>query len=276
MNNLTAEEYLRQGDLEGALQMLKEQVRAQPANVQHRIFLFQLLCIQGDWQRALTQLNVAGELDDSTLAMVAMYRQVIACECFREEVFQGNKEPVVFGQPEQWVALLLEALKLTARGEYARSQELRAQAFDAAPATSGTIDAREFAWLADSDSRTGPIIEAMVDGRYLWVPQQRIKAISIDAPEDLRDLVWLPSHFFWSNGGESYGLIPARYPGSYKGDDPLLALSRKTEWQECAADLYLGMGQKIFTTDSADYPLLDVREIVFNSDDESPQEQPGG
>ena len=138
MNKLTAQEYLQQGDLQEALQLLQEQVRAQPADVLQRIFLFQLLCVQGQWERALTQLNVAGELDDSTLAMVSMYRQVIACERFREEVFLGNKDPVIFGKPEEWVALLIQALKLTAQGEYSKAQQIRTQAFDAVPMTSVT------------------------------------------------------------------------------------------------------------------------------------------
>ncbi len=265
MNNLTAEEYLQQGDLEEALQQLQDQVRAQPANVQHRIFLFQLLCVQGQWERALTQLNVAAELDDSTLAMVSMYRQVIACEQFREQVFLGNKEPVIFGKPGEWLALLIQALKLTAQGEYAKSQELRAQAFAAAGVTSGIIDEQAFEWFADSDPRLGPVMEAIVDGRYLWVPIENLKKIVIDEPTDLRDVVWLPAHFTWNNEGESYGLIPSRYPLSYQHGS-LLALSRKTQWHDCGEELFLGMGQKIWATQSNEYAVMDVRTIQFNNE----------
>ncbi|MDX2505124.1 MAG: type VI secretion system accessory protein TagJ [Gammaproteobacteria bacterium] len=264
MNKLTAQEYLQQGDLQEALQQLQEQVRAQPADVLQRIFLFQLLCVQGQWERALTQLNVAGELDDSTLAMVSMYRQVIACERFREEVFLGNKDPVIFGKPGEWVALLIQALKLTAQGEYSKAQQIRTQAFDAAPVTGGTIDEQAFAWFADSDPRLGPVMEAIVDGRYLWVPVENLKTVVIDEPADLRDVVWLPAHFTWNNGGENYGLIPSRYPFSYQ-HEPLLALSRKTQWQDCGEDLFLGTGQRIWCTDSNEYAVMDVRTIQFNT-----------
>lgn len=74
------------------------------------------------------------------------------------------------------------------------------------------MDEQPFAWLADSDSRIGPVIEAMVDGRYLWVPVENIASIVIDEPADLRDVVWIPAHFKWLNGGESYGVLPSRYP----------------------------------------------------------------
>ena len=127
---MTADEALKQGDVNVALQLLQENVKKQPANAELRVFLFQLLAVLGQWDRALNQLDVAADLDDSTLAMVSMYRQVIACERFREQVFLGNKEPVIFGKPEEWVALLIQALKLTAQGESAKSQQLRNQAFE--------------------------------------------------------------------------------------------------------------------------------------------------
>ncbi len=273
---MTAEDRLKQGDLKGALQKLQDQVRANPAKADYRVFLFQLLSVLGQWDRALTQLNVAGELDAATLAMVSMYRQVIACERFREEVFLGHQDPVLFGQPAEWIALLIQALKLTAQGRYEKSRELRERAFELAPGVSGTIDGMVFEWLADSDSRLGPVLEVMIEGRYFWVPLERIITITIEKPVDLRDVVWLPAHFTWTNGGEHYGVIPARYPASYHSDDPLFALSRKTAWRDCGEGLFLGLGQKILTTDQSDYALLDVRAIQFDAPVESDTELAGG
>jgi type VI secretion system protein ImpE len=116
----------------------------------------------------------------------------------------------------------------------------------------------------------------IIEGRYLWVPQEHIKSIVIETPADLRDVIWLPTHFDWSNGGESYGLIPARYPASYQSNDPLLALSRKTEWKDCGDELFLGFGQKIWVTESAEYPVMDVRTIHFNLPEDSSIGQSGG
>ena len=262
---MTAEDCLKQGDLEGALKQLQDQVKKQPENAEFRVFLFQLLSVMGQWDRALTQLKVAGELDDGTLAMVSMYKQVLACEKVREEVFAGEKEPIIFGKPNEWIALLIQALKLTAQSENAKSQQLRTQAFEAAPTTSGSINDQPFEWIADSDPRLGPVMEAIVDGRYLWVPIDNIKAITIEEPTDLRDVIWLPAHFTWNNEGESYGLIPTRYPLSYQ-QDPSFALSRKTEWHDCGDDLFLGTGQRIWSTDADEYPAMDVRTIQFNTE----------
>jgi type VI secretion system protein ImpE len=273
---MTAENYLKQGDLKAALTELQGQVRSNPGKADYRVFLFQLLAVLGQWDRALTQLNVAGELDEAALAMVAMYRQVIACERFREEVFLGQREPVIFGYPSEWTALLIQALKLTAAKQYAQSQKLRTRAFDMAPAVPGTVDGTSFAWLADCDSRLGPVLEAMIEGRYLWIPLERIASITLEKPVDLRDIIWLPAHFSWTNGGESYGVIPARYPISYAQSDPSFALSRKTAWEDCGEGLFLGLGQKILTTEASDYPLLEVRSLRFNGSTASETEQKNG
>jgi len=269
---MTPEEKLLQGDIQGALKLLQDEIRKQPAEVKHRVFLFQLLSVLGQWDRALTQLNLAADMDAGAIAMKVMYSQALSCEALREEVFRGTREPVVFGKPGEWVALLLQALKLTAEGEYTKSQEVRAKAFEMAPATSGEIDGQAFEWIADADCRLGPVLEVILEGRYLWVPFQHIQSIDIEAPEDLRDMIWLPAHFSWTNGGESYGLIPTRYPDSQNQEDPLLALSRKTDWETREADVYIGYGQRLLTTDAGDFPIMDIRKVNLTTADVPDQE----
>ena len=260
-----AEQCLRDGDLDGALRQLQEAVRAKPEDSKLRIFLFQLLSVLGQWERALNQLNVAAELDPGALAMAQMYREALHCEVLRAQVFEGRKSPMVFGQPDQWLALLIEALLLSGQGKYTEAGTLRSAAFDEADTTSGVLDSQPFEWIADADSRIGPVCEAIINGRYYWLPFSHLRAITIDAPEDLRDLVWMPAHFQFENGGESVALIPTRYPGSEKADDNQLLLAGKTVWIEAAADTYHGLGQRLFATDNGETPLMDTRKIILGS-----------
>jgi protein involved in temperature-dependent protein secretion len=99
-----AEEALKAGDPDLALTELTERVKRSPADARLRIFLFQLLAVLGQWQRALTQLNVAGELDAGALAMVSTYRDALSCEALRAHVFSGERDPLVLGEPADWVA----------------------------------------------------------------------------------------------------------------------------------------------------------------------------
>ena len=267
-------EQVRGGHVPEALAALQDQVRAEPAEARHRIFLFQLLSVLGQWDRALTQLNVAGDLDAANLGMVQVYREALASEALRAEVFAGNRSPLIFGDPERWVALLLEALKLHAAGEFGKAEAMRAEALELAPSSSGRLNGREFEWIADADSRIGPMLEAIINGRYFWVPFDRILELRIEEPEDLRDLVWLPAEVKWINGGDAVALIPVRYPGSESSADPKIQLGRLTEWQQHGEDTYTGFGQRVLVTDQDELSLLELRNIAFKKPVESPDEHP--
>jgi type VI secretion system protein ImpE len=264
-----AEQTLKGGDPLAALTQLQEQVRAKPADFKLRIFLFQLLCVVGHWERALNQLNVASNLDPSAIGMAQMYGDAIRCEAIRVEVFDGKKSPMIFGQPDQWLALLIESLLVGGRGEPERSHELRARAFEEAPTTQGSIDGKPFEWIADADSRLGPVLEAVINGRYYWVPFSRLLKIEIEPPEDLRDVVWMPARLEFENGGASVALIPTRYSGSQSSNDGLIALARKTVWEEIGPDTHRGLGQRILATDTDEIPLMEARTITLSGDSDA-------
>ena len=259
-------ELVRQGNLAEALQELQDRIRKAPADPKLRVFLFQLLCIMGDWERAMTQLNVAGEMDPAHMDMALIYRPVLNCEALRADVFAGRRTPHVFGEPEEWVGWMIQANQLIGQGHAKASQELRAKALDAAPATPGAANGKPFEWIMDNDPRLGPILEAFIDGRYFWVPLHRIRRIATEKPTDLRDKVWLPAQFVWANGGTAVGFIPARYPGSEASGDPAIRLARRTDWVESEGELFLGLGQRMLTTDEDEYPLLDMRVITLGAE----------
>ena len=258
-----AEQAVREGNLDAALSGLQEQIKKEPAKAELRIFLFQLLSVMGQWDRALTQLNVAADLDAKALAMAQMYREAIHCERLRVEVFAGQKSPVVFGEPEEWLALLIESLLVNGTPRANQKHELRERAFEVAPASSGSLDGEAFDWIADADMRLGPVCEAVINGRYYWVPFERLSRIDLEAPADLRDVVWMPAHFQFTNGGEAVGVIPTRYAGSDASGDNQISLARKTVWTEQAPDVFTGLGQRILTTDAGEHALMDVRTILI-------------
>jgi type VI secretion system protein ImpE len=259
----TPQDMLAAGDPQAALQLLQQQVRDRPADAKLRVFLFQLLCVLGQWQRALDQLNVCAELDAGTLAMVSTYRQALQCERVREAVFEGKTTPMVLGEPQEWIALMVEALQADARGNAAAAAQLRAQALEAAPATPGRLNGEAFDWIADADSRLGPVLEAVIDGRYSWVPFASLSELKVEVPADLRDLVWAPAQLRLANGGETVALIPTRYAGTAQQGDGALLLSRKTEWLDIGTEQYRGLGQRVFTTSGPELGLLELRELTL-------------
>lgn len=262
----SAEEALRAGDPRAALAKLTEAVRAKPADAKLRTFLAQLLSVLGQWERAHTQLNVVAEMDKLAIPMRETVGHAIRCELLRAEVFAGRRTPVVFGQPEAWVAQLIESLKQQGEGQDALAADLAAQAFEAAPTSAGSIDGEAFEWLADADSRLGPVLETCLNGHYTWVPFKHLAKVHFDAPEDLRDCVWMPAQLSFTNGGSSVALVPTRYPGSEKSADGLINLARKTEWLALPGqERWSGLGQRVLASDVGDHDLMAIREIVFSA-----------
>jgi type VI secretion system protein ImpE len=240
-----AEDRFRVGDLKGCLTELQNEVRRRPADAKLRTFLAQVLILTGDWDRALNQLTVMGELDAGALHMKHAYTAAIQCE--------------------RWIALLLQSLSVSAQGRSAQAAALRAQALEEAPVTAGTLNGEPFEWLADADSRLGPVLEVLLNGSYYWVPFARIRRIEFEKPADARDLVWIPAQFTWSNAGEAMGFVPVRYPGSELSADDAVRMSRKTEWQALGDEAFAGLGQRILATSATELGLLEVREVTLDS-----------
>ena len=261
MSAADATEFLKANNLDGALDALQNSVRSNPSDAKLRIFLFQLLCVRGEWKRAITQLKLCAELDPIAIPMAQAYREGIICEVFREKVFAGQKDPLIFGKPEEWIAQLVQANKALAAGKVTEAADLRGKAFEAAPNLTGTINGEAFEWVADADMRLGPILEIVVNGKYYWMPFSAIHSLRVEEPEDLRDSVWTAANLTVTAGGEFVALIPTRYAGTTQSGDGAAMLSRATNWEDVGSDTFLGNGQRLLATDSSDLALMDLRNL---------------
>lgn len=264
MDMVAAKAALKTQGPRAVLDQLKSEIRRAPRDPKLRTFIFQLFCVFAEWDRALTQLTVVSELDPLALPMAQTYRAVIRCEMLRERVFAGTRSPTMMGEPARWMSLLVEANRVLATGAAAQAAALRDEAFDEAPAVAGSLDGTAFEWIADADPRLGPVMEAIVDGKYYWVPYGRISKLVIEPPVDLRDQVWMPATFTWSSGGQSEAFIPTRYPGSAAAGEEL-AMSRRTEWQD-RDGWEIGLGQRMIATDATEVALMDLRRLEITAE----------
>jgi type VI secretion system protein ImpE len=258
-----ADQLLRAGDLDGARAALVEVVRKEPANEQARMFLFQLLALTGDWDKARKHLDILAQLSGEAQMLAAAYGQAIAAEAEREAVFAG-KARARQHVASDWAEGIAEALELLGKGETDAAAEARDAAFDAAPDTPGSLDGERFDWLADADSRFGPCFEAIIGGRYGLQPFDQVEKISSEGPVDLRDLIWYPVQIAFKSGQSVAAFLPARYPGSQNGASTDETLARATSWHETAHG-DTGRGQHLWTLSSGeDHGLLSVRNVTFD------------
>jgi type VI secretion system protein ImpE len=262
---MDTEQHLEAGRLEDALQCLQAAVRNKPEDHGLRLQLFEQLALLGQWERCATQLELVGNLNPSSFMFVSVYLETIRGERERQKVFEGQAEPLIFGEPEPWMAWYIQAFALLRQGDYAGARELRRKALDAAPTVAGQINGTPLEWVADTDPRFGPFLEVILSGKYYWIPFMRIAKLVPEKAGAWRDLVWLPALFTWTNGGQMPGFIPVRYPGTTQTGQAQYILGRMTDWSNQPENTQLGLGQRMLATDKDDYPLLQVTCLELGS-----------
>ena len=229
---LTARELFDAGKVREAERLLTAQLRERPSDRAARTFLFELLCIAGDYARAEKQLAVlaSGGTDAETGAIV--YYAALHAEKTRHELFANEAFPP-----------------------------------GAAVSVSGTLNGKPFQDLRDADPDIGPRLEVFAAGAYLWIPFEHLASVDMGAPQRLRDTLWAPAlvQTAPSFQGKDLGevLIPAIYPFSWKSDDEAVWLGRATEWSADEEGREYPSGQKILLADGEEIPFLEVRSLEF-------------
>ena len=258
-----ADDLLRAGDLDGARHALVERVKRAPDDQPSRMFLFQLFCVLGEWDKAKAQLQILTQLSPEAQMLAVAYNTAINAELEREKTFAGQSPPALLVNTSDWAGDLAVALSATIQGRQDDAQKARARAFDDAPDTPGQFGDQPFEWIADADPRFGPAFEAVIHGRWGLVPFDAVRKITSDGPQDLRDLVWLPVEIEFKTGQGVAAILPARYPGTQRETDANLLLAHATDWRDGPIGAE-GVGQKLWSLgDGEDVGILALRHMAF-------------
>jgi type VI secretion system protein ImpE len=231
---MDAQSLYRAGNLQAAIEALGDELKKQPLDAKRRIFLFELLCFAGDYDRAEKHLNVLSDASPQAAAGVMLYRSALHAERERQAMFARGTLPVG----------------------------------SAHPSPAGELNGEKFSGFADADPRIGANLEAFIAGSYTWIPYAYIEAIETEPPKRLRDLLWIPAilhtteAFRLQDLGEV--LLPVIAPLSWKHSDDAVRLGRTTEWQDDAEFGQLPSGQKLLLCGEEEMPFLEMRKLTFD------------
>lgn len=256
---MDAEQLLKAGDIPAARAALAAELKRSPQDVRARQFFWQLMALVGDLDKADSQLKALGGVQASAMMMGSVYMQAINAERLRTKTFAGQLAPRSVVGTEPWVQGLLDALAGTIKGDGDAAARHEAALADA-PASPGTFDGQPFEWLADADSRFGPMLEVIIGADYGFIPFAAMTRIRAAEVADLRDTVWRPAEINLKSGQSSMAFIPARYPGTIATGDSDLILARRTDWV-ASGDIEVGLGQRLLATDTDDHGLLEPFDI---------------
>lgn len=262
---MAIEDLIRDGKLSEAIAQQNDAVRKSPVDIDARITLYALLGFSGDLDRAGKQLDALGQLDEKLVAGCRVYRNLIASEEMRREVYCGEGHPVLPPEPPAYMERRRDAFAtLKSKDPEALGGAIQ-EVEEAGCALKGTVDGTAFHGIRDYDDLLGPILEVYAGGRYLWMPLERVKKIEISEPANLLDLLWIHAGIE-SRDGDNYDVhLPVLYCGSQDHEDERVKLGRVTEWAPAAGDILRGFGQRTFllATEGEDEekPLLSLRKL---------------
>jgi len=209
-------------------------LRDRPSDVAQRTFLFELLCFSGDYDRAEKQLSVLAQGNPDKELGAVLYYSALHAEKTRHQVFE--------------------------------KQEFSKDGSGASP--HGKLNGRPFRSLADVDPDIGARLEVFAAGAYLWIPFDHIEFLQMEAPQRLRDTLWIPAHIrtgpSFQNTDLGEVLIPAVYPFSWKHSNEAVWLGRMTDWAADEQGVEYPSGQKIFLMDGEEIPFLEIRSLEFS------------
>jgi len=226
-------ELFQAGKLNEAIAALSAELRENPTDVRCRTFLFELLCFQGEYDRAEEHLHVLAGAGPDAQSGAVLYFSALHAERLRHDLFAKKEYPSV-----------------TAAGD----------------SRGGMINGKPFESLEDADPRIGPRLELFAAGSYLWIPFAYIESVEAQAPRRLRDLLWMPAFVRTGRAFRGYELgevlLPVLAPFSFRHADDNVRLGRATDWHEEDGQS-VPSGQRMFSVDGEDIPILEIRKVEF-------------
>jgi type VI secretion system protein ImpE len=229
-----AQRLYKEGKLSEAIARVQEELRSDPQDVSRRTFLFELLCFQGEFERARKQLEVIEAADPASYLGTMRFRQVLRAEGMRQEMFRTGALP---------------------------------DRRDEDPSVAGTLNGTPFGDLRDADPRIGPRLEMIAGGQYVWIPFMELSAVRIQPPALLRDLLWATAEVEIREreaGDTNDVVLPAMTALSWQSPDELVRLGRVTTWAELDTGEETPVGQKLLLVDDEEFPILEVRELIIH------------
>jgi type VI secretion system protein ImpE len=263
----TAQEFYRQARLDEAIEAALHSVKSAPADIDGRLLLCDLLCLDNQLERADRQLDVVVQQDSALAAGIGLYRQLIRAEIARKDVFESGRSPEFMSEVSDVLKLHLRASIALREGHASEADDLLRQAETLRPAVRGECDGESFEDLRDLDDLTAPFLEVLTStGKYYWIGWERIEKLEFRPPKYLRDLLWRQTEMAIREGPDAVVYVPVLYLGSHRSKDPAVRLGRSTDWSGPAGGPIAGVGQRTLLVGDQDKAILSIGRISFSLD----------
>ncbi|AVW97280.1 type VI secretion system accessory protein TagJ [Vibrio parahaemolyticus] len=251
---------LSEGQLQQALELLIEAIKASPKDASLRSSFIELLCIDGDFERADEQLMQSIKLFPEYLPGASQLRHLVKAAQARKDFAQGAATAKVLGENEELTKSLVSFNLSMVSQDYEQVSELALQIEELRQEKGFLVNDTSFSDVRDIDDRLGGYIELFsTAGNYFLVPIASINTLEIKSATSLLESVWRPVEFDIDGLGEGEGHMPMTYVDS---ESDAQKLGRETDWKQIAdKEVYLGLGLKCWLVGEMALPISDLQNL---------------
>jgi type VI secretion system protein ImpE len=263
---MNAKDYYSAGQLQDAIMAQLAEVKHHPADSARRGFLCELLCFAGNLDRVDLHLDTISNQEPQSALGISLFRHLVRAEQSRQEFYTAGHLPEFLDQPTPVLRLNLEASILLREGKLQDAARLLAQAEEQRPKLAGTCDGQAFTDIRDLDDLTAPFFEVLTsNGKYYWIPMERVELVEFHAAVRPRDLLWRQAHMIVRGGPDGEVYLPTLYAGSQSDPDDQIRLGRTTDWRGGEGAPVRGFGQRTFLVGDVDRPILEMKELALTA-----------
>jgi type VI secretion system protein ImpE len=262
---MNAREFYEAGQLQEAIKAQNDEVKQHPADTTRRGLLCELLCFAGNLDRADVQLETLGHQDAQSIPGISMFRHLVRAEQARQQFYSEGRVPEFLGQPSPVLQLHLQASIQIREGNIAAASELLHQAEDERPKPTGECNGKRFEDFRDLDDLNASFFEVLTsNGKYYWIPTERVELIEFRPPARPRDLLWQRVHMIVTDGPDGEVYLPTLYAGTHALEDDQLRLGRATDWTGGEGSPVRGVGQRTFLIGDEALSILELQTVTFD------------
>ena len=265
--NMDAENLLKSGHLSKARENIVQEIKLSPEDIDKRMLYVKILICCGELDKALKNLDIINAQQTDLTEIIQEYTKLIDAEKNRAELFQNNETPEYFPTDPVYKSDV---------------QQLRKQLFDKPddalktieiienkrPVLTGTLNEKKVDGIVNTDITLAFSLEAFIDGKYVWIPFETLKELTITQPKFFFDLIWSQASLTTYNGLCINCYLPVLYPNSYSHENDQIKLGKMTDWEKIGRGLYKAYGQQIFNIGTDEIPILEIRNLTFDFQDQ--------
>lgn len=260
---MNSKDLVAAGRLIEARQQLTQEVKSNPSDSSKRTLLFQVLAFLGEWEKADKHLDMMVSLNPQLETGVQVYRNLTNAERQRKEVAEGKRIPGFLTKAPAYLQLYLVAWEKVKQGKFEEAGPLYDQVEELRPMPCGTLNGRPFEGLTDTDTFLSAFLEVIMHDRYIWVPFESLRELSVVQPKTLFDLMWVPARFLTWEGLNANCYLPVLYPDSCLHEDERIKMGKMTDWVSLGDGFWRGVGQHVYRIGDEEFSILDIRDAVF-------------